>query len=250
MQNLRRKPTYNELINYLEFEQPKIKYPDRRATFLRNSPYLSQFDGDSWIDLEEQEQNINKEKMKEMTLKELASQRGLTAQAVRAQTQHYSMASSSSSASSSPGALRVHRSPSWSSGYDSAVQDFLVDIEHDQEEREAERIGILERGRQMFSTMLGQTEEQVARPGFLPQQEATQQSLPPLEDITPTNTPRLTKERKREIITELSRKAKITNYEAKQILEMLIIKRYLIYHQTKQRHHMALLLLQLLRLLV
>ena len=62
MQNLRRKPTYNELINYLEFEQPKIKYPDRRATFLRNSPYLSQFDGDSWIDLEEQEQNINKKK--------------------------------------------------------------------------------------------------------------------------------------------------------------------------------------------
>ena len=58
MENLRRKPTYNEVINYLEFEQPKIKYPNRNATFLRNSPYLSQFDGDSWIDLEEQEEKI------------------------------------------------------------------------------------------------------------------------------------------------------------------------------------------------
>ena len=83
MQNLRRKPTYNELINYLEFEQPKIKYPNRNATFLRNSPYLSQFDGDSWIDLEEQENNINKEKLKEMEVRRVASDTGRTAQALR-----------------------------------------------------------------------------------------------------------------------------------------------------------------------
>ena len=51
MQNLRKKPTFNELINYLEFEQPKVKYPDRTATFLRNSNYLSQFDGPD-IDVE------------------------------------------------------------------------------------------------------------------------------------------------------------------------------------------------------
>ena len=83
MQNLRRKPTYNELINYLEFEQPKIKYPDRRATFLRNSPYLSQFDGDSWIDLEEQEQNINKEKLKEMEVQKVSKETQATAQLER-----------------------------------------------------------------------------------------------------------------------------------------------------------------------
>ena len=47
MQNLRKKPTYEQLINYLEVEQPKIKYPDRTATILRNSHYLSQFDGKS-----------------------------------------------------------------------------------------------------------------------------------------------------------------------------------------------------------
>ena len=57
MQNLRRKPTFNELINYLEIEQPKI-YPDRTATFLRNSHFLSQFDG-NLFDLEEQQKKYN-----------------------------------------------------------------------------------------------------------------------------------------------------------------------------------------------
>ncbi len=83
MQNLRRKPTFNELINYLEFEQPKIKYPNRDATFLRNSPYLSQFDGDSWIDLEEQENNITKEKLKEEEVKKIVSENQSTAQVER-----------------------------------------------------------------------------------------------------------------------------------------------------------------------
>ena len=52
MIELRRKPTYEELINYIEIEKPKIKYPDRTATFLRNSHYLSQFDG-NLLDLED-----------------------------------------------------------------------------------------------------------------------------------------------------------------------------------------------------
>jgi hypothetical protein len=48
MQNLRKKPTFNELINYIEIERPKIRYPDRTASFLRNSHYLSQFDGKTY----------------------------------------------------------------------------------------------------------------------------------------------------------------------------------------------------------
>ena len=61
--NLRKKPTFDELINYIEVEQPKIKYPDRTATFLRNTHYLSQFDG--LFDLEEQEKQITKEQIRE-----------------------------------------------------------------------------------------------------------------------------------------------------------------------------------------
>ena len=58
MIHLRKKPTFNELINYLEIKQPKIKYPDRTATFLHNSHYLSQFDG-NLLDMEEQQKNRN-----------------------------------------------------------------------------------------------------------------------------------------------------------------------------------------------
>ena len=63
MLNLRRRPTYEEFSNYLEAGQPKIKYPDRTATLLRNSHYLSQFDG-TLLDLEEQQKNIEKRKIK------------------------------------------------------------------------------------------------------------------------------------------------------------------------------------------
>ncbi len=84
MQTLRKRPTYNEVIYYLENDQPIIKYPNRDATFIRNSPYLSQFDGDSWIDLEEQEQNINKEKLKEIEVNRIAGSTKSTAQLLRA----------------------------------------------------------------------------------------------------------------------------------------------------------------------
>jgi hypothetical protein len=63
-----------------------------------------------------------------------------------------------------------------SEGYDSAVIDFLSDIEHDQQVREEERQGVLSRGRDMISRMLGQTEEQVARPEYLPQEGSASSS--------------------------------------------------------------------------
>ena len=51
--------------------------------FFRNSPYLSQFDGDSWIDLEEQENRISEEKLKEEEIKRLAPLTEQTAQMMR-----------------------------------------------------------------------------------------------------------------------------------------------------------------------
>ena len=209
MQSSRKRPTYNEVVNYLENEQPKVKHPDRRATFLRNSPYLSQFDGDSWIDLDEQEQDINKEKLKQITLKDVGASQGETHQLLSARTKRYSIASETPS-----------------EGYDSAVIDFLSDIEHDQTEREETRRGVLSRGRDMISRMLGRTEEQIVRPEFLPQEQKiplleysgtpfasaspSQGSLPPLEDIS-----KLTPERKREIMTQMATNSKLQKYRTK-----------------------------------
>ena len=60
---LRKRPHYNEMINEIELNPPKIKYPDRTATFLRNTHYMSRFDGDlGFIDLEDQESKMAKER--------------------------------------------------------------------------------------------------------------------------------------------------------------------------------------------
>ena len=72
---LHKRPHFDELVNYIEYKQPHLKYTNRIATFLRNSPYLSQFDGDSWIDLEEQENNILKEKLIENALTQIAGKK-------------------------------------------------------------------------------------------------------------------------------------------------------------------------------
>ena len=68
---LRRRETYEEIINYLENEQEIIKYPDRRAKFLRDSPYLTQLDGEGIRTLEEQETGAIRQRAKDDMLREL-----------------------------------------------------------------------------------------------------------------------------------------------------------------------------------
>jgi hypothetical protein len=51
------------MINEIELNPPEIKYPNRTATFLRNTHYMSRFDGDlGFIDLEDQESKMAKER--------------------------------------------------------------------------------------------------------------------------------------------------------------------------------------------
>jgi len=76
---LRKRPTYGQMINEIERKQPRFKYPDRTATFMRNGHYLSQFDGDlSFINLEEQENNIAKEQLLQQELKKTARETNQT----------------------------------------------------------------------------------------------------------------------------------------------------------------------------
>ena len=51
---LRRKPTYEEVIDYIENDPDKIKYPHRAAKFLRNAFQLSQLAGAGQALLEQQ----------------------------------------------------------------------------------------------------------------------------------------------------------------------------------------------------
>ena len=68
---LRKRPQFNEMINEVEVGPEGIKYPDRTATFLRNTHYLSRFDGDSsFINLEEQQNNMLKQQIMEAASKQ------------------------------------------------------------------------------------------------------------------------------------------------------------------------------------
>ena len=85
MQTLRKRLSYDEMVDYVENDKQKIKFPNRQATFLRNSPFLSQFDGDSFIDLEEQENKMNRERLKEVAVRNLARDGGITHRALQYQ---------------------------------------------------------------------------------------------------------------------------------------------------------------------
>ena len=52
---LRKKETYEELVNYLLNDQEVIKYPNRYAKQLRESPYLTQLDGEGMGQMELQQ---------------------------------------------------------------------------------------------------------------------------------------------------------------------------------------------------
>ena len=52
---LRKRATYNELVDFIEEDTLRIKYPDRRATQLRESPYLTQLDGEGMRQMEQLE---------------------------------------------------------------------------------------------------------------------------------------------------------------------------------------------------
>ena len=68
---LRKRDTYNELIDYIQFKQEKIIYPDRFAKRIRESPQISNLlDGEGLGkgDLEEHEKNRIKEILKEVAI--------------------------------------------------------------------------------------------------------------------------------------------------------------------------------------
>ena len=57
-EGLRERPSYNTLINEIATDQ-KIKLPDRRAYFMRDSPYLSFLDNEAYLEIEDQQQKFN-----------------------------------------------------------------------------------------------------------------------------------------------------------------------------------------------
>ena len=78
---LKKRESYDEIVNHIQSDKTKIKYPDRRATFLmKTNQFLSLLDTDG---LEEQEQSIEKQKVATALARNLASSSGETEALVR-----------------------------------------------------------------------------------------------------------------------------------------------------------------------
>ena len=66
-EGLKQRQSYDEIVDYLNNKQEKIKFPIRLAKSLRNSNQLSNLldgDGEGLINMELQQQNIIKEQQK------------------------------------------------------------------------------------------------------------------------------------------------------------------------------------------
>ena len=74
---LRERPHYEDIVNYLATEKLKTNYPfDRKATILRNSPYMTMLDGENGMDLQDFENRLEKDKLRDIILREHSGSTG------------------------------------------------------------------------------------------------------------------------------------------------------------------------------
>ena len=71
---LQKRGTYDEIVALLETDQTKIKYPNRVASQIMNSPFMKQVDVETLMDLQNQQDRMSKQKLKELVLQEIAKQ--------------------------------------------------------------------------------------------------------------------------------------------------------------------------------
>ena len=65
---------YDEIVATIENDQTKVKHPNRVASQIMNSPFMKQVDGETLMDLQNQQGRMSKQKMKELVLQEIAKQ--------------------------------------------------------------------------------------------------------------------------------------------------------------------------------
>ena len=57
---LRRRESYDEVVSIIENDQTKIKYPNRVAVQILNSPYMKQLDIEALMDMQNQQDRMSK----------------------------------------------------------------------------------------------------------------------------------------------------------------------------------------------
>jgi hypothetical protein len=81
---LQKRMSYDDMIRYLEKDPDKIKYPNRKATILRNSFELSQLDGLGQLEINRQHELVMRHQQRQILLARFAEDHGLPLADVRA----------------------------------------------------------------------------------------------------------------------------------------------------------------------
>ena len=68
---LRKKPDFEQIVNYLNYGQERVKYPDREAKFIRNHPYMTQLD---FFEMQDQQKKAWEEQVKDKEAEEIADE--------------------------------------------------------------------------------------------------------------------------------------------------------------------------------
>lgn len=84
-QGLKRRPTFNEIVGYLDTEQQMLKYPDRTAMRIKNDPYYTNLDGQGGMSLGDQAQRLQQEQMRQQTMRQELQGQGISPQQGMAQ---------------------------------------------------------------------------------------------------------------------------------------------------------------------
>jgi hypothetical protein len=83
---LQRRESYDEIVALLETDQTKIKYPNRVALQILNSPYMRRLDAETLMDMQNQQDRVSKGKLRELVLQEVGKQTGTPYVQIRAQS--------------------------------------------------------------------------------------------------------------------------------------------------------------------
>ena len=67
---LNKRPTYEQIVNYIESDPVVARYPNRQATIFMNSPQFQDLSNEASIDLQEQNDHVAKQKRKEDLIRE------------------------------------------------------------------------------------------------------------------------------------------------------------------------------------
>jgi len=73
---LKQRDTYDEIVALVESGGGVIKYPNRVASQILNSPYMKQIDNETLMDLQNQQERLNKQGLKDMLTKTIAQATG------------------------------------------------------------------------------------------------------------------------------------------------------------------------------